>query len=182
MIIDDPQVQFIMLFSHQTYYGNDSGTYIRYQGQRLTNKEYLEHWGKWIVLDEKENLDQVAERLDVLVERGIIPCIKYDRMPLKEFDMKECVMCVFCDDRDRDQIAELLAGFGLTTRAWIPEKQVIDGWSPGGMFLEKWIEGMGYEGEMAEMVREDSRRIMHKAFGDEDAIATGWDQWGGSFD
>jgi len=181
MIIDDPQVQFIMIFSHQTYWGNDPGDYIRYKGKRLTIGEYLEHWGKWIVLDEKENLDKIAQKLDVLVERGVIPCIKYDRMPLKEFDMKECVMCVFCDDRAKEEIAELLSALDLATRAWVPDKQVIDGWSPGGMFLEKWIEAMGYEGEQAEMVREDSRRIMGQAFGNLDAPAVGWDQWGGSY-
>jgi hypothetical protein len=182
MILDDPQVQFVMLFSHQTYYGNDPGAYIRYRGKRLTNREYMEHWGKLIVLDEKEELEKLANKLDPLVERGIIPCIKYDRMPLKEFDMKECVMCVFCDDREKDEISEMLASFGATTRAWVPEKDVIQGWSPGGMFLEKWIEAMGYEGEMAEAVREDSRRIMQQAYGDEDALAVGWDQWGSSFE
>lgn len=182
MILDDPQVQFVMLFSHETYYGNDPAAYIRYRGIRLTNKEYLEHWGKLIVLDEKESLEKLAEKLDGLVERGIIPCIKYDRMPLKEFDMKECVMCVFCDDRQKDEISEILTSLGATTRAWVPEKDVIEGWSPGGMFLEKWIESMGYEGEMADAIREDSRRIMQQAYGDEDAPATGWDQWGTSYE
>ena len=181
MIIDDPRVQFIMLFSHETYYGNDPGVYIRYKGKRLTNKEYMEHWGKLIVLDEKESLDKLAQKLDILVERGMIPCVKYDRMPLKEFDMKECVMCVFCDDRQKDEITQVLAELGAETRAWVPEKNVVEGWSPGGMFLEKWIEAMGYEGEMADLVREDSRRIMEQAFGDENALAMGWDQWGGSY-
>ncbi|MBE0415660.1 MAG: hypothetical protein IBX36_03870 [Dehalococcoidia bacterium] len=180
MIIDDPQVQFVMLFSSETYYGNDQGAYIKYKGKRLTNKEFLEHWGKWIVLDEKENLEKLAAELDPCVEQGIIPCCKYDRMPLKEFDMKECVFCVFCDDREKDEIAQILASFGATSRAWVPEKDVILGWAPGGVFLERWIEASGYEGEMAEAIREDARRIMEETYGDEDAVCYGWNQWGAS--
>ena len=178
MIIDEPQAQFVMLFSSKTYYGNDPGAYIKYKGKRLTNKEYLEHWGKWIILGEKKYFEELAAMLDPYVELGIIPCCKYDRFPLGEFSMTECVMYVFCDDREKEKISQILSSHGATTRAWVPERDAIKGWGPGGVFLERWIEARGYEGEVAEAIREDARLMIEATYGNEDAECFGWYQGG----
>ncbi len=85
-------------------------------------------------------------------------------------------MCVFCDDRQRDEIKQILSDLGAAPWGWIHERDVIKGWSPGGLFLEHWISAHGYEGEEAEEIREDSRRAMEQVYGDEDALCYGWKQ------
>lgn len=179
MIIDDPRVHFICIFARKCIYGNDPAAYIKYKGKRLINKEYLEHWGKWVALGTREQMDKLALKLDQYVEEETIPCCKYDRDPLKkEFGMTECVMCVFCDDREKDEIWQILKDLGLTMRAWFYEREIIDRWRPGGLFLERWIEARGLTGKAANAVREDAGRRMDKLYGDPDAPCPAWDQLG----
>ena len=178
MIQDDPRVHFICIFSKETLEGDDPAAYIRYKGKRLTNKEYLEHWGKLVALGTSQQMQELALKLDPYVEQGIIPCCKYDRAPLKEFGMTECVMCVFCDDRQKDEIWQILADLGLKMRAFFYEREIIDKWRPGGLFLERWIAARGLTGPAAELVREDAALRMEQRYGDEDALCPAWDQLG----
>jgi hypothetical protein len=183
MIIRDSRMHFILIFSAETIekasYGSDPASYLRYKGRRLTNKEYLEHWGKWIALDTPEKVEKWAEELDPYVEQGLIPCCKYDRTPLKELGLREeCVLCVYCDDRERDEVLQILTKLGITPRAgraWVYEREVIEKWSPGGVLMEKWLEAYGVKGEEAEKIREDARRRFKQQYGGEYDVAMGWD-------
>ncbi len=182
MIVHDPQMHFVCIFSTKTLdefeWSGDNADYLRYKGKRLTNKEFLEHWGKWIALGSPEEVERWAKGLDPYVEQGLIPCCKYDRTPLEFFDLTECVMCVYCDDREREEVLKILTEMGITlrgTRAWVYDREVIERWSPGGANLEKWLAAHGIEGEEAERIREDARRRFERTWGDEDALARGWD-------
>ncbi|MBE0415659.1 MAG: hypothetical protein IBX36_03865 [Dehalococcoidia bacterium] len=178
MIVDNPEAYYVFLFSQETLQSNDPGAYIKYKGKRLANKEFLEHWGKWVIPGDAEQMKRLAIALDPYTEQGIIPCCKYNRSPDKEFGMTECVFCVYCDDREKEEVRQIISSLGATPRGWSPERDVINKWRPGGIYLERWIEAKGYEGEMAEAIREDARRMMEERYGGEDAIATGWEQWG----
>ncbi|MDY6835803.1 MAG: hypothetical protein SVY53_13485 [Chloroflexota bacterium] len=174
MIIDDPQSFFIYVFHPDSL--SDSGAYIAYQGNRLTNKEYMEHWGKWIVMDERENLDALAKKLNPYVESRHIPCIKYDRYPPPMFELGVCVMSVFCDDRARDEVWEILSQHGVKMQVWIYDKFTIEMWQPGGALLETWISSHDLDEHQAEEIRSDVQMRMNQTYGSEDDTCTGWTQ------
>ena len=45
---------------------NRSNLFPTYKGRRITEEEYLEHWGKWVIIDE------IADDLDLAVEMGLL--------------------------------------------------------------------------------------------------------------
>ncbi|GAB6171694.1 hypothetical protein JCM15765_11720 [Paradesulfitobacterium aromaticivorans] len=174
MIVDQPSSHYIFVFSKKYVYGGLN--YIKYKHKPLTNKEYLQHWGKWIVLGTRKELEELAKRLDSYVEREQIPCIKFDRAVQNEFEemlLKECVMCIYCDDREREDVWEILAQEGVKSKAWQYEQKTMEAWLPGGRLLERWIAARGLTGADAERVREDARLYFAQTFEDEDAIFTG---------
>lgn len=165
MIIDRPESWYIFVYNTHDYESSDDpGAYIAYDGWRLTNREYLEHWGKWIFFGEKEELDEMARKLDPFVENGQIPCIKYDRAPQRWFDLEQCVMCVYCDDRQRDEVFQILSRFGVKEQAWVYDQEVIQKWMPGGLFLESWLKYHNVTEEEAEKIREDARKRFQRQF------------------
>jgi hypothetical protein len=173
MIVDQPDSHYIFVFSKKYIYGESK--YIQYMKKPLTNKEYLQHWGKWLILGTREELEELAKRLDPYVEREQIPCIKFDRTVQKEFKdmlLNECVMLVYCDDREREDVWKILAQEGVTSKAWHYEKDTMEAWLPGGRLIERWIRSRGLTGRDADQVREDSIRYFSQ-FEDEDAIFTG---------
>ena len=174
MIVEQPNSHFIFVFSKKYVYGGFH--YIKHNNKPLTNKEYLEHWGKWLVLGVKEVLDDLAQRLDPYVEAEKIPCIKFDREMLKEFEdmfLDECVMCIYCDDRDRDDVWQILEKEGVKSKAWKYERDTMALWLPGGLLLEKWISAKGLTDADADKVRKDAENYFEKTFGDDNAIFTG---------
>lgn len=176
MIIDNPGSWYIFLFSGYFDDSDDPAPYLAYRNKRLTNREYLKHWGKWIFFGERKELDEIAHKLDPYVEDGAIPCIKYDRRPQTWFDLDNCVMCVYCDDRQREEVWQILSKFGVKTKAWVYEKEVIENWLPGGLFMEKWIKFHGVKEEQAVKIREDSRRRYSQFFNRPDDICLPWAQ------
>ncbi len=176
MIIDRPQSQYIFLFSRHSLNSSDTGSHMTYQCKRLTNKEYLEHWGKWIYLDERDHLDELVLKLDPYVEDGSIPCIKYDHTPQRFFDMDQCVLCVYCDDRQRDEVWEILSRFGIKGKAWVYEREVIEKWMPGGLLMEKWITAHGLTDKEAEEIREDARKKLGIIYERPSELCYGWRQ------
>jgi hypothetical protein len=142
----------------------------------LTNKEYLQYWGKWIVLEPRETLDELARKMDPLVEERKIPGVKYDRERIEEFKLGECVMCVYCDARQREDVWKLLEAVGVTEKAWVYEKETMERWLPGGHLLEKWIKGQNMDEPAAQKVREGAKEKFRKMFEDENAIFTGIEQ------
>ena len=64
-------------------------SFPNYQGRRITREEYIEHWGKWVIVDDKERLDEWAEDLDMAVEEGLIYMIKYLRSAPQIIDLNK---------------------------------------------------------------------------------------------
>jgi hypothetical protein len=173
MIINDPRSKFIFLYHPLVLMGR---SYTVYQGKDMTNGEVLEYWGKWLVLGEKDKLDELAEKLDPQVENKEIPCIKYDRTPPLNLGVEECVMMVYCDRRNRDEVWKILAGFGIKMKAWVTERETMEMWLPGGLLLERWMASQDYDEATRDAVREDAgRRIAHVLDNPEETYKT-WEQ------
>ncbi len=173
MIVDQPQSHFIFVYHPLVY---KRYKYIAYKGKPLTNKEYLDYWGKWIVLGSRPELDTLAERLNPEVESAIIPCVKYDRKPLENLGMEECIMCVFCDDRDSDDVWKILSREGVKLKAWICDRETVDMWLPGGRLLENWIQSEKLSHEEAEKTRDESRAKFSIILDHPDELFAGWPQ------
>ena len=174
MIIDRPQSHFIFVLPAEHVNGNYS--YIQYNGKALTNKEYLEHWGKWIVFGTREELSVLGKLLDPYVEKKRIPAVKYDRKEISEFELGQCVMCVYCDVRQRDGVWEILSNLGIEDKAWVFEKETVDRWRPGGHLLETWISSREMDKEKAQKVRNDAENTFKQMFENENAIFRGIEQ------
>lgn len=177
MIIDRRGSWYIFIFSKDDLdTPSDPGSHITYNERRLTNKEFSEHWGKWVFFGEKEELDELAEKLDPYVENHQISCIKYDRFPQKWFELEQCVMCAYCDDRQKDEVFQILSQFGIKMKAWSYEREVIQKWLPGGLHLERWIKRANLSEEDAEKLRKGSRERYEKFFDSPDELCSGWSQ------
>ncbi|MCK9988622.1 MAG: hypothetical protein AzoDbin1_05094 [Azoarcus sp.] len=171
MIVDRPESHFIFVvpLDHVEYRYN----YINLRGEPLTNKQYLEHWGKWLVFGLREEVEELARKLDPYVEEKKVPAVKYDRKLITEFQLNRCVMCVYCHDETKDEVWEILAALGVKDKAWMYERETLEKWLPGGVNLEKWIQGRGLDHEQAERVRADARAKFTKMFADKNEIFTG---------
>lgn len=174
MIVDRSESHFIFIFHSDCV--NKNYNYIRYQGKELTTKEYLEHWGKFVFLRPPEELPELVKKLDYFVETGQIPCVKYDREPITKLNMLECVVCVYCDDRQKEEVWEILKSLGIEIKAWVYDKQTIEYWLPGGRLLEKWIASHNLSPEEAEEIRVDARIKFQRILVDENAIFRGLEQ------
>lgn len=174
MIVDDGKSHFIYV-CHPEFLSDSAKSYMTYKEQQLTNKEYLEHWGKWLILEEREHLDELASKLDPYVESKDIPIVKYDRVPPPNLGGKVCVMLVFSDDRQRDHIWQILSSLGVSLKAWMYDRETMEMWMPGGVLLENWLAEQGIQGERAEEVREEARRRFAEQFGREDAPCRAWE-------
>lgn len=177
MIVDNPDSWYVFSFSKRHYYqaDDDPAPYLTYRNKRLTNREYLEHWGKWVFYGEGKELDEMANNLDPYVEEGTIPCIKYERKSPPWSDREKCVMCIFCDDREKG-VEQLLSDMGVKEKRWMYDREVIEKWMPGGEKMEQWIEYRGLNEEQAERLREDARRRFEKILKRPDDICLPWGQ------
>ncbi len=174
MIVDRSESHFIFIFPQDYVYRNYN--YINYKGRPLTNKEYLRYWGKWVILGSKREFDLLAQKLSPLVDEHKIPAVKYDREVIQAFDIGECVMCVYCDERQREEVWMQLNTMGIEDRAWVYEKETMERWLPGGHLLEKWIRGHNLTEEQADSVREGARLRFRDMFADENAVFKGIEQ------
>lgn len=167
MIVDKPESHFVfvMPFAHVS----NNYNYIRYNGTPLSNKQYLENWGKWVFFGSPEELDALAKKIDPFVEDKRIPAAKYDRVVLEEFELGECVMCVYCDVRQREEVWQILESIGVEDKMWVFERETMERWLPGGHLLEKWITGQKLSPEAADQVRENAKKTFEKMFEDENA-------------
>jgi hypothetical protein len=59
-------------------------------------------------------------------------------------------MCVACDDRDKEDVWEILARCGVTLKMFVYDRQVVEMWQPGGVMMEKWLEAFNVDPESAE--------------------------------
>ncbi len=173
MIIDNPGSRFIFLYHPLVLMGR---SYMVYQGKEMTNGEVLEYWGKWLVLGDRQRLDDLAEKLDPYVESKAIPCIKYDRSPPRNLGVEECVMMVYCDRRNRDEVWKILARFGVKLKAWVTERETMEMWLPGGVLLERWMDSQGFDEATRDAVREDAGTRLTHIFDHPEEIFRGWEQ------
>ena len=153
-------------------YVTNSNPDIPYKGKwdfPKTKEEYLEHWGKWVIFGEKGYLDELAYQLDPYVEDRHICNIKYLREALVWTGFDQPAMCVYCDDREKEDIWQILSGVGLTDKLWIYERETIAAWLPGGELIEKMISYYKLSPEKSERVRErirqDSERWLYHLYG-----------------
>jgi len=149
MIVDGLNFQWI-------YIVNSNPT-IPFKGKRdfpKTKEAYLKHWGKWAIFGEKEYLDELARQLDPYVEDRYICNIKYLRKAVVWSGYDRPAMCVYCDDREKEDIWEILSTIGITDKLWVYEKETIASWLPGGELLEKMIAYRGLSPEKSQKVRE----------------------------
>ncbi len=171
MIIDKPESHFIFIFPKE--HVQEDYNYIQYQGRPLTNKSYLAHWGKWLVFGTREEFDELAQKLSPLVDSHAIPAVKYDREIIPAFELGECVLCVYCDDRQKDEVWDHLNAMGVEDKAWVYERETMERWLPGGHLLEKWIKGHNLTEEQADQVREGAKLRFQDMFRHEHAIFKG---------
>ncbi|MEE4351731.1 MAG: ribosome biogenesis GTPase Der [Desulfatiglans sp.] len=132
--------------------------YPTFRGKKLTREEYMEHWGKWIISDDRPRLDELAKELEIAVEMDIIYMIKYTREGSPVFGFEKPIMCIFCDGRDREEVAGALSLVGVTPTRWMYEKEMFQLWSPGGAFFEKWVEVQGLSEAEEKEIRGDILR------------------------
>ncbi|MFP4476361.1 MAG: hypothetical protein ACLFOY_12445 [Desulfatibacillaceae bacterium] len=173
MIHDTPNSHFIFVYHPDVFYGH---TYTVCQGRPMTNGEVLEYWGKWLVLDEREQLDELARRLDPYVENRRIPCIKYDRESPRNLGIEECVMMVYCDRRERERVWDILAEHGVRMKAWVTERETMELWRPGSPLLERWMESAGFDEATREAVRADAESRIRGILDNPDEEFTPWAQ------
>lgn len=174
MIVDRPSSHFVFVVPEDHVYRRYN--YINHDGKPLTNKEYLDSWGKWLVFGSAEYLGDLAQRLDPFVEAKEVPAAKYDRQPIDEFGLNRCVMCVFCHVAQRDRVWEILQSLAVQDKAWAFEQETLEHWLPGGVNLERWIQGCNLNEQQADVVRRQAEAKFKQMFGNENAIFAGVEQ------
>ncbi|MEW6439292.1 MAG: hypothetical protein AB1640_00005 [bacterium] len=173
VIVDDPRSHFIFIYHPLTLMGR---TYTVRGGRPMTNGEVLQYWGKWIVLGTRARLDELAEKLDPFVEERKIPCIKYDRSPPADLGLRECVMMVYCDRRERSEVWAILERFGVRMKAWVTERETMEMWLPGAQLLDRWLGRQDLDAPAKEAIREDARARIRYVFDHPDEIFRPWEQ------
>ncbi len=75
------------------------------------SKGWEEYGGKWIVFDGKDRFEAFARVLDPYIERGEIESAKY-------WNWDTSALCIYCLDKDRDRVKEILVKHGFKPRVW----------------------------------------------------------------
>lgn len=174
MIVDRSSSHFVFVVPSDHVYRHYN--YINHCGMPLSNKEYLKSWGKWLIFGSAGGLAELARKLDPYVEQRLVPAAKYDRQQIREFGLNGCVMCVYCHVEAREAVWSVLAGLGVSGKAWMFERETLQKWLPGGVNLEKWIAGRNLDPEQARRVRQDAEETFRSLFEDEDAVFHGVEQ------
>jgi hypothetical protein len=99
--------------------------------------EYLQHFGKWLIFSKnRAYLEELARKLDPYIEEGRIHSAKYNREPAP-FAKSSLVMCVYCDDREKEEVWKILSSLGVTRRVWKYDRQTFEDWLPGGRLYKR---------------------------------------------
>lgn len=106
----------------------------------LSEEEYLEHYGKWLMFGPRVYMEKLAGLIDPLVENGQIDRAKYckkepgfDSFP----NRKDYVMCVYSDNRKRNEVKQLLEKLGVKSMTWKYDRRTFEDWKPGGKLFEE---------------------------------------------
>jgi hypothetical protein len=159
MIVNKPYLYWIYVMP------SDKRNYpFAYKGQPLTKEEYLEHWGKWVIMDEREQLDELARKLEPYVESRAIYTIKYTRSPEPSFGLNTCFMGVFCDDREKEEVWQILSSLGVTLKLWVYDREIIEMWQPEGALMKMWLDAhkIDPESKEAEEIRRRTQQSYEK--------------------
>jgi hypothetical protein len=128
MIIDDPKDDWVWIRPSKPRH---------FRSGRDAFKEYLQHFGKWLIFSRnRAYFEELARKIDPYVEEGKIHSAKYNREPAP-FAKSSLVMCVYCDDREREEVWKILSSFGVTKRIWKYDRQTLEDWLPGGRLYRK---------------------------------------------
>lgn len=128
MIIDDPEDPWVRVRPSKP---------AKPKRGRQALKEYFEHYGKWLIFTrDRARLEELARKLDPYVEGREISSAKYTREPAS-WARGAVVMCVYCDDRERERVWKILSSLGVTRRIWKYDRQTFEDWRPGGRLYEK---------------------------------------------
>ncbi len=128
MIVDKPSEYWVWL----TKRGSLPSAYYCPKNE----KEYLEHWGKWLVFDSSTEIRGLAEKIDQHVDSGEIDSAKFNREP-SDIGRGDCVMCIYCDDRDKERVWAILRSLGVSKRIWKYDQQTHEDWKPSGSLYAK---------------------------------------------
>lgn len=128
----------------------------------------LEHYGKWLIYGSRERMESLARALNSFVESGQMDQAKYTKRdpttdPLPNRKMH--VMCVYCDDRKRNDAWKILEGIGVKRKVWKYERQTIADWSPGGRL----------EREARKFNRDANGKILIPCHSSEDLVSLDYD-------
>lgn len=151
MILDKPERFWVYILP------STSRCLPSYGGKALTREEFLRYWGKWVIFDDRERFDQTAPDLDLAVEMRIIYMVKYTRESAPVFGFNKPLMCVFCDEREREEVKETLSLVGLKPKNWMYEREMFEKWGPGGEFFERWLALEDLGEQEKEILRRDMR-------------------------
>ena len=78
----------------------------------------------------------LAEKVDQHVDAGEIDSAKFNREP-SDIGRGDCVMCVYCNDRDKERLWYILRSLGVSKRIWKYDQQTHADWRPGGRLYAK---------------------------------------------
>ena len=101
-------------------------------------EEYLRHYGKWLIRGSYIRLRSLAGKLKLKVASGVIPELKYNKDPGLGYN--NCVMCVYCDDRDWETVKNAVADTGASVDSWKYDRKTLDDWSPTGRLFRRAVE------------------------------------------
>lgn len=130
LLTDDPQWIWIYPRNRQSF-------------QYASEEEVLKHNGKWVVIGDKTYIMDLAFRLDPYVEAGKIDAAKFTKKdpetdPLPHvFDF---AMCVYSDDRKRDEVTKYLKELGVNDFLWKYDRESLADWGEGGALANKAAE------------------------------------------
>ena len=101
----------------------------------LEYDEYLIHYGKFCIFGAATFLGSLAESLREYVICGVVPELKYNRVP--SGGETNCVMCVYCDDRNKVSVRRVLESVGVFEPVWKYERDTLDDWQPRGRLFNR---------------------------------------------
>ncbi len=141
-------------------YGHQDSIDGIHYSEDMNYDEYLEHWGKWHFAGNHPYLRHVASLLKPFVDIGIVPDVKYNDKPGAGFIA--CRMCVYCDDRDKEHVRQVLSDVGVNNATWKYDKETLDDYSPTGrLFRKAAAHGVYPYAKLAELADQLFAQIGH---------------------
>ncbi len=98
--------------------------------------------GKWIIWGPKSFIESIFPKIDELVMKGDLYQAKYTHRENKDkkvdpFCNKEMMMCVYADDKTKENTLKILTALDIKPVSWKYDKQTERDWKPGGRLFEQ---------------------------------------------